>query len=379
VFDTAGKRDYYEVLGVDRSSSEAEIKAAYRKLARQHHPDANPGDPGAEERFKEINEAYSVLSDSGKRSRYDQYGHDAERGGFGNGDFSDFNPFDIFNSFFGGGFGGFSGFSGSTRRGPMEGADIDLMAELTLEEVYDGVERSFDINRVETCAACSGSGAKAGTKPQKCPKCGGTGQVRSYQQTFLGTIQSVTPCAQCGGSGSFIAEPCPDCDGQGRTRKTSTVKVNIPAGVEDGMIVRAAGQGHAGTRGGGPGDVLIHIRVKPHEKFTRQGSDLAQELEISFPQAALGAKLTVQTLKDDAELRIPAGTQSGKVLSIRGKGLPSVRGGGLGDMKVLVRVKTPERLGAKEKELYRQLAEAGGYSVNEELGVLDKILGRKKR
>ncbi len=379
MFDTASKRDYYEVLGVDKSSNEAEIKTAYRKLARQHHPDANPGDPGAEERFKEINEAYSVLSDSGKRSRYDQYGHDADRGGFGTGDFNDFNPFDIFNSFFGGGFGGFSNFGASARRGPMEGADIDLMVELTLDDVLNGVERSFDINRVEACEACSGSGAKAGTKPQKCPKCNGTGQVRSYQQTFLGTIQSVMPCAQCAGTGSFISEPCPDCDGQGRMRKTSTVKVNIPAGVEDGMIVRAAGQGHAGTRGGGPGDVLIHIRVKPHERFTRQGSDLAQELEISFPQAALGAKLTVQTLKEDAELRIPAGTQSGKVLSIRGKGLPSVRGGGLGDMRVLIRVKTPERLNAKEKELYRQLAEAGGYSVNEELGVLDKILGRKKR
>lgn len=379
MFETASKRDYYEVLGVDKNASEAELKAAYRSLARQHHPDANPGDAGAEERFKEINQAYSILSDSDKRARYDQYGHDAERAGFGTGDFNDFNPFDIFNSFFGGAFGGFSSFGNATRRGPMEGADIDLMAELTLDDVHDGVERSFDINRVEPCSTCSGSGAKAGTKPQKCPKCNGTGQVRSYQQTFLGTMQSVMPCAQCSGTGSFISDPCPDCDGQGRLRRTATVKINIPRGVEEGMIVRAAGQGHAGTRGGGSGDVLIHIRVKPHEKFTRQGSDLAQELEVSFPQAALGAKLDVQTLKEDAELKIPAGTQSGKVLSIRGKGLPSVRGGAMGDMKVLIRVKTPDKLSAKEKELYRQLAEAGGYSVNEELGVLEKILGRKKR
>lgn len=378
---TASKRDYYEVLGIGRNAQDADIKAAYRKLARQHHPDANQGDSGAEERFKEINEAYSVLSDPEKRARYDAYGHDTGRGGFGNGDFSDFNPFDIFNAFFGGGFSGAFGgaFSGAARRGPAEGADIDLLAELTLEEAHDGAERSFDLNRVEGCKTCAGTGAKAGTKPQKCPKCNGMGQVRSVQQTFLGTMQSITPCGQCAGTGSYIADPCPDCEGQGRLRKSSTVKVKIPPGVEDGMIVKAQGQGHAGARGGGPGDALIHIRVKPHERFTRQGIDLAQEVEVSFPQAALGAKVRVPTIKEDAELKIPAGTQSGKVLTVKGKGMPALRGGSFGDMKVLVRVKSPERLSAKEKELYRQLAELGGHTVDEELGVLDKLLGRKKK
>jgi len=379
VFKTAEKRDYYDVLGVDKNAGEADIKSAYRKLARQHHPDANPGDPGAEERFKEINEAYSILSDSEKRSRYDRYGHDAERGGFGTGDFTDFNPFDIFNSFFGGAFGGFSSFGQNQRRGPSEGADIELMADLTLEEVLDGTERSFDLNRVEGCTSCSGTGAKAGTRPQKCPKCNGTGQVRSFQQTFLGTMQSIMPCGQCAGTGSYIAEPCPDCDGQGRLRRSATIKIQVPPGVDNGMVVRAAGQGHAGARGGRPGDALIHIRVKAHDKFTRQGNDLAQEQEISFPQAALGAKLTVPTLKEQVEIKVPAGTQAGKVLTVKGKGLPSVRGGSVGDMKVLIRIKTPERISAKEKELYRQIAELGGYSVSDEQGVLDKLLGRRKR
>lgn len=379
MFKTAEKRDYYDVLGVDKNAGEADIKSAYRKLARQHHPDANPGDPGAEERFKEINEAYSILSDSKKRSRYDRYGHDAERGGFGTGDFTDFNPFDIFNSFFGGAFGGFSSFGQNQRRGPSEGADIELMADLTLEEVLDGTERSFDLNRVEGCTSCSGTGAKAGTRPQKCPKCNGTGQVRSFQQTFLGTMQSIMPCGQCAGTGSYIAEPCPDCDGQGRLRRGATIKIQVPPGVDNGMVVRAAGQGHAGARGGRPGDALIHIRVKAHDKFTRQGNDLAQEQEISFPQAALGAKLTVPTLKEQVEIKVPAGTQAGKVLTVKGKGLPSVRGGSVGDMKVLIRVKTPERISAKEKELYRQIAELGGYSVSDEQGVLDKLLGRRKR
>ena len=334
VFKTADKRDYYEVLGVDKASADTDIKAAYRKLARQHHPDANPGDPGAEERFKEINEAYSVLSDPEKRSRYDQYGHDSERG-FGNGDFSDVNPFDIFNQFFGGAFGGaFGGFGGGQRRGPAEGADIEVLADLTLSEVLTGTERSFELNRVESCATCSGSGAKPGTKPQKCPKCNGTGQVRSYQQTFLGTMQSVMPCGQCAGTGSFIQEPCPDCDGQGRLRRSATINVKIPAGVDNGMVVRAAGQGHAGSRGGNAGDALVHIKVKPHEKFTRQGNDLVQEQEISFPQAALGASLKVGTLTDDVEFKVPSGTQTGKVLNIKGKGLPNVRGGAVGDMRV---------------------------------------------
>lgn len=379
MFETAAKRDYYEVLGVGREAGEADVKSAYRKLARQHHPDANPGDPGAEERFKEINEAYSVLSDPEKRARYDQFGHDAGRAGYGNGDFSDINPFDIFNQFFGGAFGGaFGGFAGA-RRGPQEGADIDVMAELTLEEVLTGTERQFSMNRVEACGSCEGSGARKGTSAQKCPKCNGTGQVRSYQQTFLGTMQSVMPCGQCAGTGSFIPDPCPDCDGQGRLRKSAMVSVKLPAGVDNGMMVRAAGQGHAGTRGGSPGDVLVHIKVKPHSLFTRQGNDLVQEQEVSFPQAALGASLKVPTLTEEETLKVPQGTQSGKVLTIKGKGLPNVRGGAVGDMKVLIKVRTPERLSAKEKELYRQLAEAGGYQVNEEQGVLDLILGRKKK
>lgn len=379
VFKTAAKRDYYEVLGVGKEAGEADVKSAYRKLARQHHPDANPGDPGAEERFKEINEAYSVLSDPEKRARYDQFGHDAGRAGFGNGNFSDVNPFDIFNSFFGGAFGGaFGGFAGA-RRGPQEGADIDVIAELTLEEVLTGTERQFSLNRVEACGSCDGSGARKGTSPQKCPKCNGTGQVRSYQQTFLGTMQSVMPCGQCAGTGSFIPDPCPDCDGQGRLRKSATVSVKIPAGVDNGMMVRAAGQGHAGSRGGSSGDVLVHIKVKPHALFTRQGNDLVQEQEVSFPQAALGASLKVPTLTDEEALKVPQGTQSGKVLTIKGKGLPNVRGGAAGDMKVLIKVRTPDKLSAKERELYRQLAEAGGYQVNEEQGVLDRLLGRKKK
>ncbi|NLC08000.1 MAG: molecular chaperone DnaJ [Syntrophomonadaceae bacterium] len=364
------KRDYYEVLGVNRGASEAELKKAYRKLALQYHPDRNKDDPKAEEKFKEINEAYEVLSDPQKRAAYDQFGHaafdqtaGAPGGGFGG--FSGFgDPFDIFESFFGSAFGG--GFGGGRRRsGPQAGADLRLDLEITLEEAFAGVEKEVDIPRAEECPECHGSGAAPGTQRIRCSACQGTGQIKTIQNTVLGRFQSVRTCSQCGGEGTVVEKPCPECRGQGKVRRVRKIKVRIPAGIDNDARLRLSGEGEAGDRGGPPGDLYVFIYVKPHRLFKRQRDDLSSEISINMVQAALGTSIEVPTLDGTAVLKIPEGTQSGSIFRLRGKGMPRLRGNGRGDLHVQVVVKTPTRLTSEQKELLRQLGKTMGMESTE--------------
>jgi len=369
----AEKRDYYEVLEVSKTASTEEIKRSYRRLARQHHPDVNPGDKEAEERFKEITEAYEVLSDPEKRAMYDRFGHSAVNGTPGGGyggftvDFGDFGGFgDIFDMFFGGGTG--SRYATRERTGPERGADLRYDIDLTLEEVSTGVERTIKLTRLETCDVCNGSGAAPGSQPETCPTCHGTGQVRQQQQTFLGTQIRITTCPRCGGEGRIITNPCNECGGRGRVRRTSERTVTIPAGVEDGMRVRVPNEGEAGLRGGPPGDLYIITHVKPHEIFERRGNDIWSETTITFPQAALGTVVKVRTLTGTEDLRIAEGTQHGEIYTLRGMGLPDLRGRGKGDLNVVVKVQTPTRLSEEEKNLLRQFAELRGETIEEQEG-----------
>ncbi|NPV26861.1 MAG: molecular chaperone DnaJ [Firmicutes bacterium] len=364
------KRDYYEVLGVSRDANETEIKKAYRKLARQYHPDANPNDKQAEEKFKEINEAYEVLSDPEKRARYDQMGHAAfGNGAEGFGGFGGFSGFgqdmggfgDIFDMFFGGGFG-----SANRRTGPQQGADLRLDLELTFEEAAFGVEKDVEIPRLEKCPACGGSGAEPGTHPATCPACKGTGQIRTTQRAAFGMqFQSVRTCPKCHGEGKIIESPCKECRGQGRVRRVRKIHIRVPAGVDTGSQLRMAGEGEPGLRGGPPGDLYVYIQVKSHPFFERDGDDILCEIPISFVQAALGGEIEVPTLEGKAKLRIPEGTQTGTFFRLRGKGIPNLRGYGRGDQHVKVVVQTPTRLTEKQRELLRQFAEAGGDEVAE--------------
>ncbi len=353
------KRDYYEVIGVERNASEDEIKKAFRKLARQYHPDVNPGDKEAEEKFKEINEAYEILSDKEKRRRYDQFGHAGNDpngfggfggfegfGGFGGADMGGFG--DIFDMFFGGG--------GSRARGPEKGADLRLELELEFSEAVFGVEKDIEIMRTEECPTCDGSGAKPGTTPSKCGSCHGTGQIKITQQTAFGHFQTVKTCNECGGTGQIISSPCPECHAKGRVRKKRTLNVNIPAGVDNGSRIRLNGEGEPGRRGGPPGDLYIYLQVKPHEIFERQGVNIHLELPITFVQAALGAELEVPTLEGKASLKIPEGTQSHTVFRLKGQGVPRLRGLGRGDLLVQVEIRTPQKLSEEQKELLREFA-----------------------
>ena len=369
----AGKRDYYEVLGVSKEAQDADLKKAYRKLAMKYHPDKNPGNKEAEEKFKEINEAYEVLSDADKRARYDQFGHagvdgQAGAGGFEgfSGGFSGAGGFgDIFDMFFGGsgGFsgGGFSGSSGSGRRnGPQRGADLQRQLDLTFEEAAFGCEKEIEIVRPEACSACQGTGAKAGTTKKRCEKCQGTGQIRTVQRTPLGSFQSVQTCPDCHGEGTIIETPCPECGGTGRVRKRKTLKVKVPAGVDNDSRIRLSGEGEAGLRGGSPGDLYIFINVKPHKIFERRGNDVYMEMPITFTQAALGGEISVPTLEGKATLKIPEGVQSHTMLRMRGKGIPQLRGGGRGDQMVRVIVATPTKLNKRQRELLEEFAKASG-------------------
>jgi molecular chaperone DnaJ len=353
------KRDYYEVLGVERNASETEIKKAYRKLARQYHPDVNPGDKTAEERFKEINEAYEVLSDPDKRARYDQFGHAGTDpngfggfGGFGGaGDFTGFG--DIFDMFFGGA-------AQRANRGPQVGSDLRLDLELTFEEAAFGVEKDIELPRLENCPTCEGTGAKPGTRPAACPKCQGTGQVRYTQKTMLGHFQTIKTCPECGGEGKVITTPCPECHGKGKIRKTRKLHIKIPAGVDTGSRIRLAGEGEAGLRGGPPGDLYVYIEVRPHKIFERHGDDIYLEMPITFVQAALGDEIKVPTLEGKAALRIPEGTQTGTVFRLRGQGIPHLKGSGRGDQHVKVVVVTPTKLSEEQKKLLRDFAKVSG-------------------
>ncbi len=352
------KRDYYEVLGVGRSTGQDDIKRAYRQLARQHHPDANPGDPSAGERFKEINEAYEVLSDPDKRARYDQFGHAGlGRGVNGAGPGADFGPFGdlggIFDAFFGGGRPG-------GRRGPEPGADLRYDMELSLEEAASGVTREIQFNRWDSCPICGGSGAKPGTKPVTCPKCHGTGEIRFSQSGFFGQFINVRPCDRCGGTGRIVETPCPDCKGKGRVYRPRKLEVKLPPGVDDGSRLRLQGEGEGGPNGGPAGDLYVIVSVKPHPVFKRDGTEIYCDVPINFVQAALGAEIEVPTLDGPSNLKIPEGTQTDTVFRLKGKGMPSLRGYGRGDEHVRVVVQTPKRLTAEQRRALLDFAKASG-------------------
>ncbi|HHW92805.1 MAG TPA: molecular chaperone DnaJ, partial [Firmicutes bacterium] len=360
-------KDYYEILGVSRDATQDDIKKAYRKLARKYHPDVNQNDPKAEEKFKEIKEAYDVLSDQQKRAQYDQFGHAAfENGGYqagpqGFGGFGGFGGFDdIFDMFFGQGFGG----AGRGRNQPRQGPDLRYDLEITLEEAATGVERDLEVVRTEICPDCNGSGAEPGTHPTTCNVCGGTGQIKQVRQTVLGQMVNITTCHACGGSGQIVTTPCSKCRGRGKIRRTRKIHVSVPPGVDTGSRLRINGEGEAGSHGRPPGDLYVYITIKPHAFFTRQGVDILYEAPLSFTQAALGAEIEVPTLHGKAKLTVPAGTQPGTRFRLRGKGLPHLRRGGRGDQLVKVAVKIPTRLTAKQRKLLEEFAE----TLNEKKG-----------
>jgi len=358
------KRDYYEVLGVPRNASKEEIKKAYRKLARKYHPDVNPGDKNAEEKFKEIKEAYEVLSDDNLRARYDQFGHQgvSDEGGFGGfGDFGGFGGFgestsgfggfsDIFDIFFGDDF----GIKNQQKKGPRRGRDLMADLELSFEEAAFGIEKDLKITRYEKCSACDGSGAEPGTHPTTCSACGGTGQIRVSQRTPFGHFQSIRTCQQCGGEGTVILSPCSKCRGKGQVKKQRTISVKVPPGVDDGTRLRMSSEGDCGTHGGPPGDLYVHIHVKPHPYFKRQGYDVIYELPLSFVKAAVGCEVKVPTLEGEVDLKIPEGTQPDTVFKIRGRGIPRLRGGSRGDQLVRVKLFTPTNLTEEQKEILRE-------------------------
>ena len=357
----ADKRDYYEVLDVPRTASEDEIKKAFRKLARKYHPDVNRDDPKtAETKFKEINEAYEALSNQENRAKYDQFGHAAFDGsagasGFGGG--GGIN--DIFDMFFGGG--GFGG--GARRQGPERGADLRYDMDITLEQAAAGYAQEIEVPRTEDCHACQGTGAAAGTHPETCPQCGGTGQVQVVQNTPFGRMVNVTNCSRCHGEGKIVHSPCAECRGRGKVRKTRRIQVTIPHGADNGLRLRVSQGGEAGTRGGPPGDLYVYISVKRHKTFGRDGDNLVFDLPISFPQAALGDEVEVPTLEGMTKLEIPAGTQSGTVLTVKDKGIPHLRGHGKGDLKVRLTVVTPKKLSDKQRQLLLEFSKQGGENI----------------
>ncbi len=360
----AEKRDYYEVLGLDKSASDDAVKKAYRKLAKQYHPDLNPGDKTAEEKFKEVNEAYGVLSDPDKKSRYDQFGHagvdpsygagGAGAGGFGGfGGFSGFGNMgdfgDVFSSFFGGGFGGARRSAG----GPRKGEDIEVLLTISFEEAAFGCEKELTLHRKRSCPHCGGTGAKDGKETETCKQCGGSGVVTSVQRTILGNIQSQTTCPSCGGRGKRIKTPCSYCQG-GIITEDKSLKVTIPPGIDNNQTLTMRGQGHAGSGGGPSGDVYIGIRVRPHELFERKGNNLHCKIPVSLVDATLGARLTIPTLEGKVEYDLPEGTQTGSTFRFKGKGVQRVGGKTKGDLYVTVEVEIPKNLSKKQKELLRE-------------------------
>ncbi|MEE9555308.1 MAG: molecular chaperone DnaJ [candidate division Zixibacteria bacterium] len=361
------KRDYYNILGVGRDASEDQIKKAYRKLAVKYHPDKNPGDKSAEEAFKEATEAYEVLKDGQKRQIFDNYGHDGLRGGAGG--FNGFAGFDISDALraFMRDFGGF-GFddifeTGGTRQrqsGSAKGRDLQVELELTLEEIARGVEKQLKIKRMVACDRCSGNGAEPGSSTKSCPTCGGQGQVRKVSRSLFGQFVNIQACPHCSGEGRIVEKACGSCAGQGVVKGQTTVKVKIPAGVSQGNYIAVRGSGNYGPRGGQPGDALVVIREKEHKQFTRRGDDIICEVPLSFSQAALGAEIDVPTLEGDSSLKIPSGTQSGKIFMLRNKGIKHLNGMGKGDELIRVVVWTPSKLSAEEKALFKKMAESRG-------------------
>lgn len=350
----SSKRDYYEILGVTKSASEDELKRAFRKAAVSCHPDRNPGDKEAEERFKELNEAYSILGDPQKRAAYDRFGHaGVGGGGFGGGGgfdgFSSGSFTDIFDNIFGDIFGG-----GAGGGGPAPGVDLRYHLRITFEEAAFGCEKDLSFEKEGSCDTCEGSGAKAGSKPVTCRQCEGAGQVRMSQGFFTLT----RTCPECGGRGHVIKNPCTDCHGSGRSKRPTTVSLKIPAGVDSGQRMRLRGEGESADRGGSPGDLYVHIEVEEHPVFKREGEHVILDFPISFVQAALGDEVSVPTLKGDATLHVPEGTQADAILRLRGQGIPRLNGSGSGDLVVRIRVETPTRLTGKQRDLLKQFAKA---------------------
>ena len=369
---TTAKRDYYEVLGVPRTASTEEIKKAFRKLAMQYHPDRN-NKPGAEARFKEVNEAYEVLSDQERRAAYDRFGHAGAQGfGFTGRPFEGFDMGgfgDIFDAFFGGA-------GARARREPRRGADLRASLTIAFEEAAFGCEKEIEVARNEACPGCGGQGNEPGSQFARCSTCNGSGEVRRIQKSFFGQFVNVVICQQCGGEGRIITEPCKECRGVGRQRQRRRLSVRIPAGVSDEAQMRLTGEGDAGLNGGSPGNIYVAIHVQPHELFQRENSDIIFDLEVNIAQAALGAEMKVPTLDGAHSLRIPPGTQNGRVFVLRGKGVPHLRGQGRGDELVRVHVAVPTSLTAEQKRLLKELATSLGNSSD---GLDDKsILGKIK-
>ncbi len=376
------KRDFYEVLGVSRGASDDEIKKAYRKLAKQYHPDLNPGDKTAEAKFKEINEAYEILTDKDKRSRYDQFGHagvdpnfGAGGGGFGGFNMGDIDLGDLFGSFFGGGFGGAQR---ANPNAPRRGENLRTAVTISFEEAAFGCEKEITVTRSEPCQTCHGNGCAPGTTAEVCPDCHGTGSIRIQRGGGAFTFATSAPCTRCQGTGRIIHTPCPDCHGEGSVRKQRKLTVTIPAGIDNGQAISLRGQGGAGVNGGPAGDLLISVTVRPSDKFRRDGTAVYYDQPVSFAQAALGAKLTIPTIDGNVEYTMPRGTQPGTTFRLRGKGFPSVNGRGRGDQFVTVRVEVPTSLTREQEEALNAFAEAMGEEEAEGgKGFFDKR--RKKK
>lgn len=376
----AEKRDFYEVLGVKKGASEDELKKAYRKLAKENHPDLHPGDKECEARFKEINEAYEVLSDPDKRAKYDQFGHaafDPSQGFGGGGGFGGFEGFggfgDIFSDIFGGGF-GFGGGGGRNPNAPRKGDNLRATVNIKFEEAAFGVKKDVFVSKIEQCHDCKGTGCAEGTTAEVCPDCKGTGTVMSTKRTPFGIVQSSEQCPKCKGRGKIIHSPCKTCRGIGSVRRQHKVSVSIPAGIDDGQTISLKGQGNAGLNGGPAGDLLITVLVQPHARFERDGASILLDQEISFSQAALGAEVEVPTLDGKVKLNIPEGTQTGTTFRLKGKGVPFLRNGGRGDQFVTVNVAVPRSMTSTQKNALRRYAETMGETVEQK-----NIFGKHKK
>ena len=378
----ATKRDFYEVLGIPRTASQEEIKKAYRKLALQYHPDRNPNNKEAEEKFKEAAEAYEALSDPAKRQRFDQYGHEGMRGTDFRGS-ADIN--DIFSNF-GDIFGGsifdevFTGGRQQRRRAAGQaGSDLKVQLKLTLEEIATGVEKKIKIKKWKTCQTCSGSGARPGSTKMTCPQCNGTGELRQVSRSMFGQFVNITTCLNCGGEGQIVRDRCPACDGEGREQGESTIKVNVPAGVSEGNYISMQGQGNAGRRGGPPGDVIVEFHEVRHEHFVRNGDDIVYNALISFPHAAMGGDIEVPTLTGRSRVKIDPGTMPGKMLRMKEKGIPHLNSFGRGDQLIRIQVWVPAKLNAREKELLRELSSSEHIVPTEEEKNANKSFFEKVR
>ena len=378
----AEKRDCYEVLGLQKTATQDEIKKAYRKIIKENHPDLHPGDKECEERCKEANLAYEILSDEEKRKKYDQFGHaafDPNAGFNGGGGFGGFDGFGGFGDIFGDIFGGFGGFGGGSRanpNAPRKGENLRTNVSISFEEAAFGCKKEVTVIRVESCPDCGGSGCAEGTTPEICPDCGGSGQVRVNQRTPFGMVQSTTSCPKCGGSGKIIHQPCKTCKGKGNVRRQQKIEVNVPAGIDDGQTISKTGAGNAGINGGPNGDLLVSVTVRPHARFERDGTSVLLEQEISYAQAVLGAEIEVPTIDGKVKLNIPEGTQPGAVFRLKGKGIPYLRGSGRGDQFISVTIKVPKNLTSSQKELLRHFAASMG-DLDGDAG--KTIFGRKKK